>query len=474
MNMKAMGMAVLASVLLATPVRRQSDEVLTVRAVRFFSPASATTTIEGVCEVRLPALLRGVGQVSRYTVEVSVIDSAGLVLQHSDWAREVPAALAQQPGATIVESFAFGAAPGTYRVRIRVTPANGQPIDHETEVRAFSRAPALSDLLLSSSVRQPASDSELPGPGEVRRGGLLMRTAPMPRLTPTETQLSWYAEIYPRGAAATGQLEASVLGANDRLVIRSPGQAVSVGPSGGATRGSIDLAGLPEGTYRLRLSMRLGDTTLTTEAPFAMAPMSAVQVATAPSREAPTLEDMFDEADEARLDSLFAPLVYLTEPRDIGVYRSLTADGKRRFLKQFWARRDPTPATPDNPARDQFYRSVEYVNQAFREGGAGQIPGWNTDRGRIYLLNGRPDETLEKRAASPRPYEAWKFTRDRGRYYVFQDQTGVGHYVLIGTNDRRETSRPQWERLLGIDGIRDVYQFLNLDIRNLQDIIGNP
>ena len=471
--MKAMGLAALAFLLTAAPAR-QTDEVLSVRAVRFFSPASATTTIEGVCEVRLPELLRSVGQVSRYNVDVSVVDSAGLVLQHSAGVREVPAGLAQQPGATIVESFAFGAAPGRYRVRIHVTPANGRAVEREAEIVAFARAPAVSDLLLASSVRQPASDSEQPGPGEVRRGGLLMRTAPMPRLTPTETQLSWYAEIYPRGAATTGQLEASVLGAGDRLVIRSPAQSVSVGTSGGATRGSIDLAGLPEGQYQLRLAIRLGDTTLTVQAPFAMAPVTAAQVALAPSAQAPTVEDMFDEADEARLDSLFAPLVYLAESRDIGVYRSLTADGKRRFLKQFWARRDPTPATPDNPARDQFYRSVEYVNQAFREGGVGQIPGWNTDRGRIYLLNGRPDETLEKRAASPRPYEAWKFTRDRARYYVFQDQTGVGHYVLIGTNDRREPSRTQWQRLLGIDGIRDVYAFLNLDVREVLDNMGNP
>src|SRR3954470_14664461 len=122
--MKTMGWAVLASMLAVTPLAPQSDDVLTVRAVRFYSSTSATTTIEGVCEVRLPALLRGVGQVSRYTVDLSVLDSAGLVLQHSDWPREVPAGMAQQPGATIVESFTFGAAPGHYRVRIRVTPAN--------------------------------------------------------------------------------------------------------------------------------------------------------------------------------------------------------------------------------------------------------------------------------------------------------------------------------------------------------------
>src|SRR5436190_20886783 len=98
---------VVAAALLMTPAGQGSDEALTVRAIRFFSPASATTTIEGVCEVRLPALLRGVGQASRYRVQITILDSAGLELQHSDWMRDVPASLAHAAGATIVESFAF-------------------------------------------------------------------------------------------------------------------------------------------------------------------------------------------------------------------------------------------------------------------------------------------------------------------------------------------------------------------------------
>jgi len=88
------------------------DQPLTVRAVRFYQPASGTTTIEGVCELRLSALASGVAGLS-YRFEVAVFDSAGLELQRNGWSREVPAAFARSRGATAMESFGFAAAPGS-------------------------------------------------------------------------------------------------------------------------------------------------------------------------------------------------------------------------------------------------------------------------------------------------------------------------------------------------------------------------
>jgi len=476
--MKTMFAAALAALAMAAvPSKQQGgDEPLTVSAIRFYSPASATTTIEGVCEVRLAALLRGVTQAARYRVDVAVLDSAGLELQHSDWERVVPGTLVQTAGATVVESFGFRAAPGQYRVRVRISPSTGTPVDRVVPVVAYAAAPAMSDLLLANSVRQPQSDSEPLGPGEIRRAGLVMRTAPSPTLTPTEASLSWYAELYPHGQDTTaGQFRVTVLTADGRSVVSSPLRPVSIGPAGGLTRGSLDLAGLPEGAYRFRLTIALADTTLTSEAPFSMASVASMAAtATAQAAQAGP-SDMFDDATEAQLDSLYRPLVYLAEnPGDLGLYRTLTVEGKRRFLKEFWARRDPTPGTPDNVARDEFYRAVAYANATFGESGAAEMPGWNSDRGRIYLKNGRPDETLRRPAASPRPYEVWKFTRDRQRWYVFIDDTGLGHYTLIGTNDRRESSRQGWQRTLGADGTRETYQFLNLDLRDLQDLQINP
>jgi GWxTD domain-containing protein len=471
--MVAVGAAAL--VMAAAPRMRQGgDEPLTVNVIRFYRPASGTTTIEGVCEVRLPALLRGVGQGGRYRVEVSVLDSGGLELHKSDWMRDVPIG-ARTRGATMIESFSFSAAPGRYRVHLRLTPSGGAAVERDVAVETFRVSPAMSDLLLATAVRQPASDSEPLAPGEVRRAGLVMRTAPAPRLTPTEAALTWYAELYSRsGGAATGQFHAAVLAEDGHVVVRTPDRPVAVDASGGLTRGSLDLSGLPEGQYRFRMTLSLADTTLVNDAPFIMSALATVAAAS-DSADAMVPSDPFDQADEARLDSLFDPLVYLAQtPRDLSLFRSLTADGKRRFLRQFWSQRDPTPATPDNPPRDAFYRGVAHANTAFREGGAARTPGWNSDRGRIYLKNGRPDETLDRPAASPRPFVVWKYTRDRGRWYVFMDQTGLGHYALIGTNDGHEPSRQGWQRILGADGTRDAYQFLNLDLRELQELNINP
>jgi GWxTD domain-containing protein len=453
----------------AAPGRGQQggEEPLTVRAVRFYRPASGTTTIEGVCEVRLAALLGSRFQAARYRVDVAVLDSAGLELQHSEWARDVPLAAARSGGATTVESFGFPAAPGRYRVRVRVVPESGVPVEQSVVVEGFRTAPAISDLLLATSARLAASDSEVLGPGEVRRGTLVLRTAPAPRLTPTDATLSYYAEVYPRGTEARSAELTAEVAAEGRILVHTPPRSIEIGPSGAETRGSVDLTGLPEGRYRLRLRLRFGDTTLAEEAPFSMASLASL-VSQAPAAPDSTA-DVFEGADQARLDSLFAPLVYVArDPTQLGLYGNLTVEGKRRWLREFWRQLDPTPGTTDNPARDQFYRGVAYVNGAFRQGGAAALPGWNTDRGRIYLKYGRPDETLRRPGGSPKPYEAWKYAREQLKWYVFQDQTGLGHYVLIGTNDRRETGRMNWETLLDRDAVIDVYNFLGLSVSDIQ------
>jgi len=62
----------------------------------------------------------------------------------------------------------------------------------------------------------------------------------------------------------------------------------------------------------------------------------------------------------------------------------------------------------------------------------------------------------------------WKYTRDRPRWYIFFDQTGVGHFALLATSDRHENGYRQqnWEGILGPDGTREAYAFLGMDLRN--------
>src|SRR5512135_2778240 len=136
-----------ALLIAATATGGQSGEQpLTVSAVRFYSAARATTTIEGVCELRLEAVAAGTGQLVRYRVEVSIQDSAGLELLHNGWSREVPAALARASGATAVETFDFPAAPGRYRLVVRAVPETGPAVEGAVDVQAYAGRPSLSDL----------------------------------------------------------------------------------------------------------------------------------------------------------------------------------------------------------------------------------------------------------------------------------------------------------------------------------------
>lgn len=168
----------------------------------------------------------------------------------------------------------------------------------------------------------------------------------------------------------------------------------------------------------------------------------------------------FATAREAKLDSLYGPLVYLMKADERGRYGGLTVDGKRAFLRQFWRNRDPTPDTPDNEAMTSFYGRVATINRMFREGGAAEIPGWRTDRGRIYLKYGPPAAVLSRpQPGSTNPYEVWRYEKGRLLKFVFLDLTRFGNYALIWTNDPLENTRPDWRVLLGLQAVDDAMRF---------------
>jgi GWxTD domain-containing protein len=70
-------------------------------------------------------------------------------------------------------------------------------------------------------------------------------------------------------------------------------------------------------------------------------------------------------------------------------FKRLSNDEERdQFIEQFWLRRDPTPDTIENEYKEEHYRRIAYANEHFAAG----KPGWRTDRGRIYIMFGPPDE----------------------------------------------------------------------------------
>jgi GWxTD domain-containing protein len=113
-------------------------------------------------------------------------------------------------------------------------------------------------------------------------------------------------------------------------------------------------------------------------------------------------------------------VVYIITPEEKTAFKALSNDEERdAFIEQFWLRRDPTPDTPENEFKEEHYRRIAYANEHFAAG----IPGWKTDRGRIYIMWG-PADQIESHAGggmyerpteegggetSTFPFEKWRY-----------------------------------------------------------------
>jgi len=125
-------------------------------------------------------------------------------------------------------------------------------------------------------------------------------------------------------------------------------------------------------------------------------------------------------------------VIYIITDEERAAFKQLSNDEERdNFIEAFWQRRDPTPDTEENEYKEEHYQRIAYANEHFAAG----VPGWRTDRGRIYIVFGKPDEidshpsggTYERPMeegggeTSTFPFEDWRY-----RYI-----DGIGQEVIM-------------------------------------------
>src|SRR5271155_4520817 len=82
-------------------------------------------------------------------------------------------------------------------------------------------------------------------------------------------------------------------------------------------------------------------------------------------------------------------VAYIITDEERAAFKQANNDEEReQFIDQFWQRRDPTPDTEENEFKEEHYRRIAYANEHYAAG----IPGWKSDRGRIYIMYGPADE----------------------------------------------------------------------------------
>jgi GWxTD domain-containing protein len=138
-------------------------------------------------------------------------------------------------------------------------------------------------------------------------------------------------------------------------------------------------------------------------------------------------------------------VVWIISDEERKAFKQLQTDEERQaFIEQFWLRRDPTPDTEENEYKEEHYRRMAYADERFASG----IPGWKTDRGKIYIMFGPPDEidshssggTYDRPieegggTTSTFPFEKWRYRYIEGVgtdiNLEFVDTTMTGEYRL--------------------------------------------
>lgn len=159
------------------------------------------------------------------------------------------------------------------------------------------------------------------------------------------------------------------------------------------------------------------------------------------------------EVKRAYKDWLDKDVTYIITDEERKAFKKLATDDEReRFIEEFWRRRDPDPDTDENEYREEYYERIAYANERFASG----IPGWKTDRGRIWIMYGKPDE-LESHpsggsyqrpsyhgggSTSTYPFEIWFYRYlpgvGSGIEIEFVDPTGTGEYRIARSPDEKD------------------------------------
>ncbi len=159
------------------------------------------------------------------------------------------------------------------------------------------------------------------------------------------------------------------------------------------------------------------------------------------------------ELKKAYKDWLEKDVTYVITDEERKAFKKLATDDEReKFIEEFWRRRDPDPDTDENEFKEEYYERIAYANEHFASG----IAGWRSDRGRIWIMYGKPDERETHPAGgsydrpsyegggntSTYPFEVWFYRYlpgvGSGVEIEFVDPTGSGEYRIARNPNEKD------------------------------------
>lgn len=280
----------------------------------------------------------------------------------------------------------------------------------------------ISDILFSSSV-SPSTDT-----GKFVKHGLLLYPAFISDVTVNNPKLLAFYEIYPQLESDSINITAKILDDLGEEIWNF--NSIHYGEEAGMVVGkllNLPVGDLSNGSYRFIVDVngekRYEDFTILWDISGTMSYLPDLEMS-------PVAEKYYMNID----------MLMTTKQRNF--FEALNETGQQEFVKIFWNARDPNPLTPENEELELIATRMEYADDQYS---SGFEVGSESDRGRIYILEGSPEERqIVPADIKFPPNEIWVYWRT-GYKYIFADIHRNGKFELIYSNDPDERNHPSWE-----------------------------
>ena len=461
--------------------QEQAAEGLEITLLRTWAPEDLTV-VDGL--VNVPLTMLAGGTTGAYRFELSVFDATDTQLYRDSWERQLSqqaAAYVESGTSYLLEPFRFGVRPGEYEVEIRAYPTDAPDLGERVRLPlvAFDGRPTSSDLFLASRV-EPITEGAGGGSWSVTHGGFGIAAAARTSVMPAEPDLYYYLELYGLDSETTRvSINAEVI-SGDRVVYRTPVSEVEVGTGGVPFTGHLSLAGLPPGDYQI--AMTLGDDTEGERRYASFQMLSPDKAVTAGTAAGSYEADYFATLSDEELEQTFGGVALLITDTERTTFEALPPDAKRRYLTEFFQRQDPNPGSPGNLFLEDYLNRISTIRARYDEmvGTEERMP-WYTDRGRIYLKYGEPQDRVVNYSpsdlgtpnviggggfAGEPPYEIWQYQTTSFVYLFIQDDR-FDRWRLIYSTDPEIASMADWYDRCGPSALQDLQTNFGISTRFL-------
>ena len=298
--------------------------------------------------------------------------------------------------------------PGRYELRIMVTDLNiPTGTNYQTKTmtkvviaRNYQNNFSLSDIMLVDKI------------DKWDKNGRAVEATPSFFASATkDSLLSFYFEIYNLKTSVVAKIFYQIMDENGKRILDDSLSANVLYPTFSHLL-NVTMRDIPNGTYLLNVSVWQDSSYFFQSVYFGFYYWLSADLAI------------------RNLDEAIRQLRYIVPDKELKKMKVEQGKEKEKLFLEYWKRRDPSPVTPENELMEEYYSRVETANKSFR---FANRPGWETDRGMVYIVLGMPDDIYRQTMSqNMRNFEVWTYWNIKRRRltFVFVDRYGVGDYYL--------------------------------------------